>query len=656
MNILYIHSVNLIGLLTSNLEEFDAQYPETVAKTDLLQQIVPLLTNENSKELAKINIYDILWNLSNGYVQYKHTYGDDEDEDDDENEDDDIKQNKEKIKEICTKHYDWITKYHQSCNKLILELFDEKYLQEIQNGVDNLSNTISNDMNGKLKETQNGETDKNQETKKNQKKKVRNKAVTTDDMDKWSKMKDDLCDKIKTRRIALNLLTKIFDSDDIMIPKKENENKNNDENEEENEEEMDEEERKRKKKTILSSKCRNDICGIIIDNWIDTHFNVNKLFEITENIGLEMQLEIGDTLKNLKNELLTLVSQFMTESVIVISQSQWQTLWNFGNEFIKIDNEKSKTDIPKRQKRVETIKKLANNNDDENKENQEQDVMDDIENGLELNRDDSMIASLMKNAMKQCKDLKVTKDQIDEILILDCRIRNCQESACKFAINLINNKQEEDYIPFDLIYVDDINAFQQDINNILKDLFEMEQVKSNKDLQRSILTSMYQDIEELAKNGVFIDSLIKYYNEKQEGFDDKLLNWNGINSMQIGFDTTQLILDIMTKDQYAKLSMNKRKFESILKTYKKVQDDWNKLQIIVKEYNKIVNDKNDKLQENKKKQDKKKDNDGNNDEEEEEEEEEDQDEYLSEIDLDDVINKPLKECIINIEKFLEQQK
>merc|ERR1712204_161223 len=64
--------------------------------------------------------------------------------------------------------------------------------------------------------------------------------------------------------------------------------------------------------------------------------------------------------------------------------------------------------------------------------------------------------------------------------------------------------------------------------------------------------------------------------------------------MQIGFETAQLILDIMTMDdEFIKLPINKRKFKQILKEYRQTQGKWNEVKKVVDEWNNKVDNMQD---------------------------------------------------------------
>ena len=554
------HFLRLISKITADSEDFDdAEFLKKMSSSKLLTQLLGFIDmNDNeTMDLPKIFTFDILWSLSIF--------------------------NESENKSVCN----WKGNYNEKFCQFVLNCFSNERCMCIKNGIAHLTEQVSNNMDKKWG---------------NKQKKKKNKSTDSvvpneQDMIEWNQMINSLVNQMNSCQQAMDLYLRIFQSEQSILRSETIEN-----DDDEYKEEMTETERRKNHKSILPKVSTSNICGLIIDFWLKAEeFETNKLTKISEFVGIDFDQQIVDNLKDLHRAQIAFLNDIISGSTVQISCSQWQKLWDFGLIHIANDNEHSKTAITARSQTMKQSEEL---------------VVDD--------RNDEHIVNLLRLTMNDTsnKELNITSSQIAEILKLHQRIGNCQHRVMQHQMTSIQTMKE--FVPLDLFQVDDLNEYQQNVNQIMTNLFKFEVVQSSKEHQRSLLNAMYEDVIALNKNIEFVGILKKSFDgmmDTEQAFNELLEGWNGSIAMQIGFETVQLILDIMAmNEEYIKLPMNKRKFKEILKEYKMTQQKWSEIKDLTDKWNEKMDE-----------------------------------EQQIEWETVDLISNEVNECLVNIENFLETQ-
>ena len=551
--------LRLICKITEDFEDFDdAEFLKKMSSSKLLNQLLSFVdTKDKTMDLVKIYTFDILWSLC--------IFSESEN------------------KSAC----DWKGNYNEKFCQFVLNCFSNERCKSIKRGIAELTQLITDNMDKKWG---------------NKQKKKKNKSTDSvvpneQDMTEWNQMINALVNRMSSRQLAMDLYLRIFQGERPILRSETIENDDDD-----YKEEMTETERRKSHKSILPTVSTSNICGLIIDFWLRTEdFETNKLIKISQFVGIDFDQQIVDNLKDLHRAQIAFLNDIISESTVQISCSQWQSLWDFGLKYIANDNEQSKTAITARSKTMEHSEEL---------------VVED--------RNDEDIVNLLRLTMNDIsnKELKITSSQIAEILKLHQRIGNCQHRVMQHQMASIQTMEE--FVPLDLLQVDDLNEYQQNVNQIMTNLFKFEVVESSKEHQRSLLNAMYENVIALNKNIKFVEILKKSFDgmmDTEQAFNELLEGWNGSNAMQIGFETAQLILDVMAMgEDYVKLPMNNRKFKEILREYKMTQQKWNEVKDLTDKWNNKMDE-----------------------------------EQQIEWGTVDLVSNEVNECLVNIENFLEMQ-
>jgi len=664
----------MMHTLTSNMDEFESQYTKTVASSNLVEQIKLALTTPSSDSeplapIAKALMYGIVWNLC---VAYRQPAEDDDDEN--ENDDDDLNAaDKQKTKEAEKAHndaaatqFDWMGIYHHDCNAFMLETVSRLKFAEIQQNIDAFAATMNSDIE-QCSDVKNPKKKQNEKDKNKQKENVVC-IVDFEHIQRWTALlQQSIVDKIRAIRVLIELFRNIFDSDDLMLQTSATESADGDDEDEDEDE--DDEEVKRRKKCILSFEFRNQLCGVLVQEWLNLKrtLSVKKLNEACDCAGLDYATEVQSMVTELQYLFSNLLYTFIRESVLELSTSQWQTLWNYCLERIMTDNSQC-TQLMEQRKQIwaeiqDEVQHADGDDAEECKEaaaaasngaNTAEEAMAQAmaqamaaESSMPADavRDDTAVAYLCTMAIAKARDLSVTPTQSEAVLRLFARLKTCHESRIEHDLKMfgkcsddecVHNCKPMEYFPIDLVYVDDIDAYYMDLHRVLINLCpttDVGVVKRDSEQTRRILTALYDGVVVMAKHGEFIPRFVKQYKAAQND-ENKLANWeqecaqcHGMDSLMLSFVTTQSILDVLSSsDVCAKLPMNKQRLREIVALYGNIQSEWKKFKHCVDEWNKKVETCKE-------------------------------DDKFDGIDwkcLDGTVSVPIQECLTNIEQFFKK--